>query len=372
MTGERTIRIPVAVETAAAGYDVIIERGALARLAAYSAAVAPGRRWAILTDTTVRDLWGGAALASFESAGLEAQTVAFEPGEASKSRATWAALTDRLIELGYGRDSGIVALGGGVAGDLAGFVAATWMRGVPLVQAPTTLLAMVDASVGGKTGLDVPAGKNLVGAFKWPAVVVVDPTVLRTLPDDVYRAGFAEAVKHAAVADADHLAWLEAQAGALLRRDESTLAALIRRSIEIKAAVVSRDPVESGLRAILNFGHTVGHAIERQSDYGLPHGFAVAIGMVAEARLGERLGLTRPGTAERLASLLARLGLPVAVPPDMPADAIAGHARRDKKNRESRIRCALVTRPGEPARTETGEWAIPVSDEDLRESLASL
>ena len=233
-------------------------------------------------------------------------------GRASKTREQWARLTDALLEQGFGRDSGIVALGGGVAGDLAGFVAATYMRGLPYVQVPTTLLAMLDASVGGKTGVDTPQGKNLIGAFHPPAAVIADPLVLGTLPERDFRGGMAEAVKHGLIADAAYFAWMERNADALLRRDQAALTRLVRRSVEIKAEVVSGDEREAGRRAILNAGHTVAHALEHATAYALPHGEAVALGLVAECALAERsawrpTGVRRSGCRP----CSTRLGLPV-------------------------------------------------------------
>lgn len=370
MPVDPSFRVAVAVGQGPADYEVLIGSGLLGDLASICEEAAAAPRWAIVTDRTVADLYGDAAASSFERCGLAAEVVAFEPGEPSKTRETWARLTDQLFDMSLGRDGAIVALGGGVVGDLAGFVAATYMRGLPFVQAPTTLLAMVDAAVGGKTGVDVPAGKNLVGAFRWPSAVVVDPDVLRTLPDDVYRAGLAEAVKHAVIADADHLSWLEERTRALLERDGATLTELVRTSVSIKAGVVSEDPTEAGRRAILNFGHTVAHALERHSEYRLPHGFAVAIGLVVESRLGERLGITEAGTAARLSAILSGFGLPVAIPAGVPAQALSAHARLDKKNRRSEIRCALLARPGRVVGVDTGQWTVSVAEADLEAALA--
>src|SRR5690606_4159708 len=198
---------------------------------------------------------------------------------------------------GFGRDCCVIALGGGVAGDIAGFVAATYMRGVPFVQLPTTLLAMIDASVGGKTGVDTAAGKNLVGAFHAPRIVIIDPLTLRTLPETELRSGLAEAVKHGAILDAAYFDWIADHVDDLLARDHAALEYLIARSVDLKANVVSEDPLESDRRAILNFGHTVGHALERCTNYRLPHGFAVSAGMCAEAALGQAAGFTNRGAA---------------------------------------------------------------------------
>jgi 3-dehydroquinate synthase len=228
---------------------------------------------------------------------------------------------------------------------------------------------MIDAAIGGKTAVDVPAGKNLVGAFHAPCMVVIDPAVLDTLPDAQLRAGLAEAVKHGAIADAALLSGMPALADALLARDPATLDRTIRRSVEIKAEVVSDDPRETGRRAILNFGHTIGHAIEAVSDYTVPHGFAVAKGMVLEARIGEAAGITEPGTAATLAGVLTALGLPTGVPRGMSPDAVLEATRTDKKARASKVRYALVARPGQPARADHGAWTLAVDDDTVRASL---
>src|SRR6185312_8347084 len=259
------------------------------------------------------------------------------PGEASKSRESWAGLSDELLEMGFGRDSGLIALGGGMVGDLTGFVAATYMRGVPYALAPTTLLAMVDASVGGKTGVNTPQGKNLIGAFHPPVAVIADPQTLATLPDREYRGGLAEAVKHGLIADQSYFEWIESAAEDILRRDPAALAHLVRRSVEIKAEVVSEDEREGGRRAILNAGHTVAHALERVSNYGLPHGEAVALGLVLESELAEQLGLADPGLPRRVRDLLAGLGLPDQLLPGVDPMALVDSMRGDKKNRRGHI-----------------------------------
>jgi 3-dehydroquinate synthase len=295
----------------------------------------------------------------------------FPAGEPAKSRATWERLTDALLAAGYGRDSAIVALGGGVTGDLAGFVAATYMRGVPVVQVPTTLLAMVDSSVGGKVGVDTPAGKNLVGAFHAPAAVIADPLTLGTLPDRDYRAGLAEVVKHALVADAVHLAWLEEHTVAILRRDPEPLTQLISRSVQLKANVVAEDERESGRRAVLNAGHTVAHAIEHATGYGIRHGEAVALGLVAECRLGEALGVTAAGTADRIAALLGRLGLPVVLEECPPVASLTAAMQADKKTRSGFPGFAFAAEPGLMHRQD-GDWVSPAPTEAVEAALATI
>jgi 3-dehydroquinate synthase len=289
--------------------------------------------------------------------------LAFPPGEASKTREQWTRLTDALLEQGYGRDSGIVALGGGVAGDLGGFVAATYMRGLSYIQVPTSLLAMLDASVGGKTGVDTAQGKNLIGAFHPPAAVLADPRVLATLPPRDFIGGMAEAVKHGLIADEHYFAWMEREAEALLAREESVLTLLVRRSVEIKAEVVSGDERETGRRAILNAGHTVAHALEQVTSYGLPHGEAVALGLTAECALAEALGVAPAGLGARVAGLLGRLGLPIRLAPAIDPDRVIRAMSSDKKNRAARVRFALPSRlgamdPGEAWTREAPEAAV--------------
>jgi 3-dehydroquinate synthase len=348
---------------AAAAYDVVVEPGALLRLPALLADAAPAHHYALIADSTVAPLWGEKLRAQLEGAGLRVSLHTFPAGEGSKTRDVWAALTDELLARGIGRDGAVLALGGGVTGDLAGFVAATYLRGIPLVQLPTSLLAMVDSSVGGKTGIDVPAGKNLVGAFHPPRLVVADTETLGTLPEAELRAGLAEAVKHGAIADRSYLEWIEGAAPRLLAGDAEALAAVVRRSVEIKGEVVAADPFEGGVRAALNFGHTVGHAVEALTHYQTPHGYAVAIGMVAEARLGEAVGVTEDGTAERLLAALRALALPTAIPGGIAPEEIVVAARRDKKARRAVTRYALLERIGRVARTAGGEWTFPVEEE---------
>jgi 3-dehydroquinate synthase len=277
-----------------------------------------------------------------------------------------------MLAKGYGRDAAIVALGGGVVGDLAGFVAATFMRGIPVIQVPTTLLAMIDASIGGKTAVDTPAGKNLVGAFHAPAAVLIDPQVLATLPLRQLRAGFAEAVKHGVIADEPYLNDVASGAPRLLSADGpkgDSMIPLIVRSVEIKADIVSRDEREEGLRQVLNFGHTIGHAVELVSGYSLLHGEAVAIGMALESGLAETIGLARTGTAATVLSALQSAGLPTALPPGLDGDAVIEAMRSDKKGRSGRMRFALPLRIGAMAGGDTG-WTVSVSDDQLREVLA--
>jgi 3-dehydroquinate synthase len=349
-------------------HDVLIGRGRLADLGDVVARCAPAHRCAVIADATVTALHGAAAAAALGAAGIDSLGLSFPPGERSKNRAEWQRLTDALLQARCGRDTTIVALGGGVSGDLAGFVAATFMRGVPLVVVPTTLLAMVDAAIGGKTAVDVPAGKNLVGAFHPPAAILTDPDLLATLPAAELRQGFAEAVKHGAIADAAHLEWIAAHAAALAAAEPAALDDLVRTSVAIKAAVVGRDPWERGERASLNAGHTIAHALERCSGFAIPHGDAVAIGLVVEARAGEAAAITRPGTADALARVLLRLGLPVR-PPGLATAEVLAATRTDKKGRSGTPRYALLRRPGAIARTDNGGWTFALDDSLLARAL---
>ena len=337
---------------------VVIMPGALDRLTETVRAVAPTNRVVVITDTTVGELLGLRIAKT-----LAAELLLVPAGEAYKTRATWQRLTDEMLERELGRDTTIVALGGGVVGDLAGFVAATYMRGVPVVQVPTTLLAMVDASIGGKTGVDTHVGKNLVGAFHQPSAVMIDPLVLQTLPVQHLRAGFAEVIKHGAVADADYfLDTISYLRRSPLGENEGLtgLTPIIERSVAIKSDVVARDERESGIRKILNFGHTIGHAIEAACVYRLLHGECVAIGMVLEARVAEAIGVATKGTAAAVQEACELASLPIALP-DVDRDDVMRFMRSDKKARSGRLEFALLARVGEMAGADTG-WAVPVDE----------
>jgi len=269
-------------------------------------------------------------------------TLILADGEAHKTLDSAAQVFAALAQLKASRDATIIALGGGVVGDLAGFAAACWMRGIACVQMPTTLLAMVDSSVGGKTAVDLPQGKNLVGAFHQPRAVIADTDALATLPERELRAGCAEVVKYGALGDAAFFGWLEAHADALLARDAQTLATAIAHCCEQKAGIVARDENEHGERALLNFGHSFGHALETAAGYGtLLHGEAVAIGMCLAARLSARLGRASAADAERLTNLLQRFHLPTELPPGSDAQRLLELMRLDKKNVSGRLRLIL-------------------------------
>jgi 3-dehydroquinate synthase len=319
-------------------------------------------RYALIADETVLGLFGDRVQFSFDPDVLTVHT--FAPGEPSKTRETWGRITDEMLEAGHGRDSAIVAMGGGVTGDLGGFVAATYMRGIRYVQLPTTLLAMVDASIGGKTGVDIPGGKNLVGAFHAPRAVVIDPLALDTLPLRDRRAAFAEILKHGIIANASYFHATAAQAHALLEdmaHESSEFVELLTRSISIKADVVRRDEREHGLRKILNFGHTIAHGIETARGYEWPHGEAGAIGLAIEAELAEQVGVAEPGTSHAIRTALVAAGLPTELPSRVAAESVLAAARHDKKNRRGLIEFALPRCIGAMAGEDT-QWGIAVED----------
>lgn len=343
-------------------YSVVIARRGLAELGNRVAEAAPAHKYALIADNQVAEAYADAALASLSRAGCDARLFVFPAGESNKSRATWSALSDEMLKGGFGRDSAIIALGGGVVGDLAGFVASTYMRGVPFVVVPTSLLAMVDAAVGGKTGLDTERVKNAIGAFHHPRLVLIDPELLVTLPKPHLHAGLAEAVKTAAIRDADRFAWIEAQAGALADGELDLLTELIAACVSIKSSVVSRDPQETGLRQILNFGHTAGHALEALAGLSLLHGEAVAAGMRLEARLGEAIGVTEQGTANRLELALQACGIPDVLDGSVSAGALLAAAASDKKNRAGRRRWVLLRRIGEVATDESGAYSFAIDE----------
>jgi 3-dehydroquinate synthase len=361
-----TVRIPL-VEQRDASYEIRIGRGLLAELPAMLAERCPAHTYAIITDTQVAALYAAPLTERLRAAGLTVELLRFPAGEARKTRETWIDLSDAMLAARLGRDSAVLALGGGVVGDVAGFVAATYLRGIPYVQLPTSLLAMIDSSVGGKTGIDTPAGKNLVGAFHQPRLVVADLEVLETLPDEEMAAGLAEAIKHGVLGDAAYFAFLERERAAIHARAPEALERLVARSVEIKGDIVARDEREAGQRAVLNFGHTVGHAVEAVSNYAVLHGAAVAIGMAHEARLAERLGVADSGTARRIAALLDAHGLPLALRGT--PDALLAAIRSDKKTRGGVVHFSLPQRIGTMHQDGAGRWTMAVAEEDVRAAL---
>ncbi len=373
----------VPVRHALGSYDVHIETGGLLALPELCRHVVGGRRLVVITDETVARYYDEWTRGTAEARGLGARAsdagiriagearLTFPAGEAAKTRETWARLSDEMLALGLDRNTAVLALGGGVVGDLAGFVAATYLRGVPCVQVPTTLLAMVDASVGGKVGVDTPLGKNLIGAFHPPVMVVADPLTLLTLPDRTFRAGLAETVKHGLIADVAYFDWIEANARRLLARDLEALTHLVHRSVALKAGVVAEDEREGGRRAILNAGHTVGHGLEQESGFRLSHGEAVGLGLIAECRIAERLGLAPNGLADRVTGLLRALSLPVRTTAPVEVARALEAMTHDKKNRDGQVRLALPVALGE-MHPGGGSWTVPVTEELLAAAVHGL
>lgn len=368
----RIERFSLSPRPSAAATEVLVGRRLLERLPQLILEHAPAPVYVVVSDATVGELYGAGVRDGLRAAGSEVELVTFPPGERSKSPERWAEVLESFGAMGLGRDGCVVSVGGGVTGDLAGFAAAAYARGVALVQVPTSLLAMIDASIGGKAGLDLRAGKNLAGAFYDPALVVADPAVLRTLPAEELRNGLAEAVKHGAIADAAYFDFLSGEGRAVLALEEASVDRVVVDSVRVKVGVVERDAREVGERAVLNFGHTIGHAIERITEYGVSHGHAVSIGMVAEAMIGEEAGVTEAGVSENLAVVLASLGLPIRLPAGVdPGEVVAG-AASDKKARAGRVRYALLASIGDPARGPDGGWTHVVPEDVVRRVLGRL
>jgi 3-dehydroquinate synthase len=336
----------VKVELGERSYCIRLGEGTLGGVGAAIARETGARRAAVVTVPAVGRRYGGSVLRSLRAAGLRARRIEVPDGDATKNLRQVARLYDALIDQGLDRGSVVVALGGGMVGDLAGFSAATYLRGIAFVQVPTTVLAMVDASIGGKVGVNLPQGKNLVGAFHQPRLVWIDVATLRSLPRRQRAAGFAEVVKAAALWDAALFARLERDAEALLELDARRLLPVLQRACEIKAEIVARDEREAGLRMLLNLGHTLAHAVERHAGYrGVLHGEAVSMGMAFAAHRSEQLGLAPSGTAERLEALLRRFGLPTQLPA-RPRRAYLEALKVDKKSRDARIRYIGLRRIG--------------------------
>ncbi len=366
-----TRRVSVALESEIErAYEIVVGSGLIATTGEHLQATVGDHSLAVvIADETVAALHGDRLRAVLTAADAEFVELTVPSGESSKTRRVAAALQDETIDAGADRRSVVVAFGGGVVGDIAGYVAATLYRGVSYIQLPTTLLAMVDSAVGGKTGVDTKAGKNLIGAFWHPRGVLADVDLLQTLPTAELRAGLGEVIKYGVILDEQLFVDLEdGLLESCLAKVPEALALVVERCVRLKAAVVVADEREGNRRQILNFGHTVAHGVESALGYSLRHGEAVAIGMVAEARLAEQLVGAAAGLSDRIASLCARASLPVTLPSGcLPADVLAG-ARRDKKSRGGMLYCALAEDIGRMAERD-GFWAVQVSDRDLTGAL---
>ena len=323
-------------------YDVIVQRDGFGSLGGFLRRRELGNPVAIIADETVANLYADGAVKSIEGAGYKVHLIPFPAGEKSKNMDTVMKLWREMLKTGLDRKSTVVALGGGVTGDLAGFAASTFMRGMNWVGVPTTLLAMVDSSLGGKTGFDLPEGKNLIGSFYSPKMVLADPRMLRTLPEEELRSGLAEVVKHGIIADPE--LFILCRRGIDLIKDN--LEEIIKRAMAVKIKIIEEDPYEKGLRASLNLGHTIGHAVELVSHFQLRHGEAVAIGMVAEAKLAERLTLASKGLSDAVAESLSALGLPILIPKELPRHELIRAMQMDKKKSNGLVRFALPVEIG--------------------------
>jgi 3-dehydroquinate synthase len=348
----------VPVKLGSRSYAIKIASALLQNIGKECAHLKLGERCAIITDKNAGKFFAKTIFNSLVRAGFSPLLITVPAGETAKSLRTVEDCYDQLAEHRLERKSFIVALGGGVVGDLAGFVAATWLRGIPFVQAPTTLLAQVDSSVGGKTGVNLRAGKNLVGAFYQPRLVLCDLDTLRTLPDREFRAGLAEVIKYGIIFDAKLFAELERSLVKILKRDEKVLAPIVARCCEIKAEVVGADETESGLRAILNFGHTIGHAIENSAGYGkFLHGEAISIGQVAEAKLSKKILGLAECDARQIEALFTRYGLPTQIKLNVSQRRRFFDAMRlDKKARDGEVRFVLARKIG---KVEFGQKVPP-------------
>jgi 3-dehydroquinate synthase len=331
------------VEGMGAGYAVQICPGGLEVIGERLAEGGLRGPAALVSDENVAVLYGERVEAGLQRSGFRPVLVTFPAGEATKHLQTIASFWQSFLKHGLERGSTVIALGGGVTTDLAGFAAATYLRGVPWVALPTSLLGMVDASLGGKTGFDLPQGKNLVGVFNPPRLVLADPYTLRTLPAGEFRAGMAEVLKAGVIAD-PALFYLCAQG---LERAQARLDEIIRRAMAVKVRLIQEDPYERAARAVLNLGHTIGHAVELVSRYRLSHGEAVAVGMVLEARLAEGLGIARQGLADEISAALRKFSLPVSLPPGLDKKAILERMQVDKKKHMGELRFALPVKIGE-------------------------
>ncbi len=353
------------IDLADRSYNILIGRNFLSRLGDHLSYLKSARRALVVTNPVVNKLYGKVLSEGLQSAGLEIECAEIPEGEAHKTLHDAQTVYDHLIENQYDRDSLLVALGGGVIGDLTGFVAATFLRGVPYIQVPTTLLSQVDSSVGGKTAVNHPQGKNLIGAFYQPRLVAIDLDTLRSLPPDEFRAGMAEIIKYGVIEDPKLFAFLEKNSEKILNQDTKCLETIIETSCAIKAKVVELDERESNYRMVLNFGHTIGHAIEALTSYSrFKHGEAVAIGMVYAAKLSCQLGKCSEGVVQKIEALVEKFGLPSNLPQFSAGEYIAT-MYRDKKAHNKNIRFVLVRDIG------TVEIVDRVAETDIQKVLAS-
>lgn len=335
------------IELGERSYPIFIEAGCVARIGDHLAGIGKERRYAVICDSQVAAIHGQTLMNCLEKAELRAELLSFPHGEASKNLGTIGELAGRMATSGFDRHDALIALGGGVTGDLTGFLASTYKRGIPFIQVPTSLLAQVDSSVGGKTGVDIPEGKNLVGTFYQPDAVFIDISLLDTLPRQELLGGLAEVIKYGVIRDPGFFQLLSAKRKEILGLDKAVMEEVITTCCRIKAEVVALDEREGGLRRILNYGHTIGHAVEAASDYVINHGFSVAIGMVAAARAAQLAGMIGRDIVEAIRGLLLDYGLPVEIPGHLDCRRMKTYLLADKKTVGGKVHFVLPTKIGE-------------------------
>ncbi len=364
-----THKLVCTIPRSLSSYDINIQSGLLYDPTTLIASIRQlGSRFAIITDKTIALLYGDPLFMALSRSDLETLLLTFPSGETNKTRATKERLEDQLFANGCGRDTCVIALGGGVVTDLAGFVAATYCRGVPLVMIPTSLLGMVDASIGGKTGVDVPFGKNLVGCTYQPRSVWIDPSLLKNLPLNQLRNGIVEMIKHRLIADLPHFDYLDRYADRLLSLDATTLEKSIYDSCLIKKEIVEQDEHESGKRRLLNFGHTVGHALEKLSHYALAHGEAVAIGILVESHLAMQLGHLHQSAFDRILNIFKKYNLPLRLPSRYPIDSILDAMILDKKSVQGHPRFVIINAIGSALPFES-QYCTQVEENQIKTAL---
>ncbi len=354
-----TVEVPLGERS----YKIFIGPGILTELHEYLKKEPIGNKYFIITDSNVEELLGHDLLHLLDASGIQAHLISFEAGEGSKSLSTIEDISRQMVQAGADRKSAVIALGGGVAGDMAAFAASIYMRGIEFIQIPTTYLAQVDSSVGGKTGVNLPEGKNLIGTFYQPKAVFADIGTLSTLPQQEIRNGLAEVVKYGMIQDPELFALLEEKWWDVLNLEPQVTCDIVKRSCEIKAEVVARDELEGGLRRILNFGHTIGHAVEAASDFQIPHGEAVSMGMVAVSRIAVSKGMLKEEDEKRLEALLERLGLPVHIPEEISRDEIVNGLIHDKKAVGGRVFFVL------PSSIGSTEITTDVSRDEIMDAI---
>jgi len=329
-------------------YEIYIGYDILDRIALLIAKSALAANYIIIADTTVSSLYGETVLSALRETGLTVDMIDFPPGEASKTIDTALSLIEQLVDRGVDRSSCLIALGGGVTGDMVGFIASIYMRSIPYIQMPTTLLAQVDSSIGGKTGIDIFKGKNLVGTFCQPKAVYIDLKFLDTLPDVEFTNGLAEIVKYGIIDDPDLLATIESEISNIRKRNIDNLGVIVAQSCKIKKSIVEIDERDMGVRRILNFGHTIGHAIESASGYTISHGNAVSIGMMASARISEKMKYLSMEDREHMENLIQKVGLLNYIPSSIQTDDIMSRMKHDKKKEGHTVHFVLLKKIGVP------------------------